>query len=220
MRSTTSSPTRARPARAAPPSATASRAGSRTPRPAPSRSSWCGSSIGWPRPCGHDRGRPHGPLQRPAPLRYGADRHGHGADPVRRPLWMAEQELKNIVDRTANGRAKACEDGFSGGAVPYGSEPDGDGGLRAVPHEALIIRRLFRTCAGPAAGAPMPAESWPASVAARQTHPSADPLHLERRGAMRGPHARPGRAASRWPPTPGAPGAQERRGWGKTAGLP
>ena len=72
--------------RAAPPSATASRAGSRTPRPAPSRSSWCGSSTGWPRPCGHDRERPHGPLQRPAPLRYGADRHGHGADPVRRPL--------------------------------------------------------------------------------------------------------------------------------------
>jgi hypothetical protein len=86
----------------------------------------------------------------------------------------------------------------------YGSEPDGDGGLCVVPHEALIIRRLFRTCAGPAAGAPTPPESWPASVAARQTHPSANPLHVERRGAPRsggggmcGPHARLGRAASR-----------------------
>ncbi|HZC84935.1 MAG TPA: recombinase family protein, partial [Rubrobacter sp.] len=101
----------------------------------------------------------------------------------------AEQELKNIVDRTANGRAKACEDGFAGGAVPYGYEPDGDGGLRAVPHEALIIRRLFRTCARPAAGAPTPPESWPVSVATRQPHPSANPLHLERRGALCGPHA-------------------------------
>ena len=58
----------------------------------------------------------------------------------------AEQELKNIVERTANGRAKARKGGFAGGAVPYGSEPDGGGGLCVVPHEALIIRCLFRTC--------------------------------------------------------------------------
>ena len=114
----------------------------------------------------------------------------------------AEQELKNIVDRTANGRAKACEDGFAGGAVPYGYEPDGDGGLRAVPHEALIIRRMSERCAGPAAGAPTPAESWPASVAARQTHPSADPLHLAQGTAAfrrwrNAQPACPGRAAGR-----------------------
>ena len=54
----------------------------------------------------------------------------------------AEQELKNIVERTANGRAKARKGGFAGGAVPYGSEPDGGGGLCVVPHEALIIRRM------------------------------------------------------------------------------
>jgi hypothetical protein len=133
----------------------------------------------------------------------------------------AEQELKNIVDRTANGRAKACEDGFAGGAVPYGSEPDGDGGLHVVLHEALIIRRLFRTCAGPAAGAPMPAESWPASVAARQTHPSANPLHVERRGAprsgggeMRSPHARaaPPAAHAGGPWRPGAMRVGQDRG--------
>ena len=43
----------------------------------------------------------------------------------------AEQELKNIVERTANGRAKARKGGLAGGAVPYGSEPDGDG---PAPH--------------------------------------------------------------------------------------
>src|ERR687885_2386868 len=68
----------------------------------------------------------------------------------------AEQELKNIIDRTANGRAKARKGGFAGGGVPYGSEPDGDGGLHVVLHEALIIRHMSERCAGPAAGAPTP----------------------------------------------------------------
>ena len=68
----------------------------------------------------------------------------------------AEQELKNIVERTANGRAKARKGGFACGAVPYGSEPDGGGGLCVVLHEALIIRRMSERCAGPAAGAPTP----------------------------------------------------------------
>ena len=118
----------------------------------------------------------------------------------------AEQELKNIVDRTANGRAKARKGGFAGGAVPYGSEPDGDGGLHVVLHEALIIRRMSERCAGPAAGAPTPPKSWPASVAARQTHPSADPLHLAQGTA----------AFRRWrnaqPACPGRVAGRPRRG--------
>lgn len=58
---------------------------------------------------------------------------------------MAESERFTIRDRTAGGKlSKAGRGGFAGGRAPYGYEPDKEGGLRIVPAEAAIVRRIFR----------------------------------------------------------------------------
>jgi len=57
---------------------------------------------------------------------------------------MAEQERYVIRDRTAGGRTtKARKGGFAGGQAPYGYERDLEGGLRIVPAQARIVRRIF-----------------------------------------------------------------------------
>ena len=57
---------------------------------------------------------------------------------------MAEQERYVIRDRTAGGRTtKARKGGFAGGQAPYGYERDLEGGLRIVPTQARIVRRIF-----------------------------------------------------------------------------
>ncbi|MBP2494696.1 MULTISPECIES: recombinase family protein [Methylobacterium] len=57
---------------------------------------------------------------------------------------MAEQERYLIRDRTAGGRTtKARKGGFAGGQAPYGYERDLEGGLRIVPAQAKVVRRIF-----------------------------------------------------------------------------
>ncbi|WP_267422634.1 recombinase family protein [Methylobacterium sp. GC_Met_2] len=57
---------------------------------------------------------------------------------------MAEQERYVIRDRTAGGRTtKARKGGFAGGQAPYGYERDLEGGLRIVPAQARVVRRIF-----------------------------------------------------------------------------
>ncbi len=57
---------------------------------------------------------------------------------------MAENERYVIRDRTAGGRAtKAGKGGFAGGQAPYGYERDLEGGLRIVPEQARVVRRIF-----------------------------------------------------------------------------
>lgn len=57
---------------------------------------------------------------------------------------MAENERFVIRDRTAGGRVqKAGKGGFAGGQAPYGYERDLEGGLRVVPAQARIVRRIF-----------------------------------------------------------------------------
>ena len=58
---------------------------------------------------------------------------------------MAENERFVIRDRTAGGRmAKAGKGGFAGGQAPYGYTKDLEGGLRVVPEQAAIVRRIYR----------------------------------------------------------------------------
>jgi site-specific DNA recombinase len=58
---------------------------------------------------------------------------------------MAESERFTIRDRTAGGKlSKAGRGGFAGGRAPYGYETDREGGLRVVPAEAAIVRRIFK----------------------------------------------------------------------------
>lgn len=58
---------------------------------------------------------------------------------------MAESERFTIRDRTAGGKlSKAGRGGFAGGRAPYGYETDREGGLRIVPDEAKIVRRIFK----------------------------------------------------------------------------
>lgn len=58
---------------------------------------------------------------------------------------MAESERFTIRDRTAGGKlSKAGRGGFAGGRVPYGYEADREGGLRVVPEQAAVVRRIFR----------------------------------------------------------------------------
>lgn len=58
---------------------------------------------------------------------------------------MAENERFVIRDRTAGGRmAKAGKGGFAGGQAPYGYTKDLEGGLRIVPEQARIVRRIFQ----------------------------------------------------------------------------
>lgn len=57
---------------------------------------------------------------------------------------MAENERNVITERTAGGRKqKAALGGFAGGRAPYGYERDLEGGLRIVPAQARIVRRIF-----------------------------------------------------------------------------
>lgn len=58
---------------------------------------------------------------------------------------MAENERFVIRDRTAGGRvAKAGKGGFAGGQAPYGYAKDLEGGLRIVPEQARIVRRIYQ----------------------------------------------------------------------------
>jgi site-specific DNA recombinase len=58
---------------------------------------------------------------------------------------MAEAERDVITERTKGGRiAKATDGGYACGRVPYGYEHDREGGLRVVPEQAAIVRRIFR----------------------------------------------------------------------------
>ena len=58
---------------------------------------------------------------------------------------MAENERFVIRDRTAGGRvAKAGKGGFAGGQAPYGYTKDLEGGLRVVPEQARIVRRIYQ----------------------------------------------------------------------------
>lgn len=58
---------------------------------------------------------------------------------------MAENERFVIRDRTAGGRlSKAGKGGFAGGQAPYGYEKDLEGGLRIVPDQARIVRRIYQ----------------------------------------------------------------------------
>ncbi len=58
---------------------------------------------------------------------------------------MAENERFVIRDRTAGGRvAKASKGGFAGGQAPYGYTRDLEGGLRVVPEQARIVRRIYQ----------------------------------------------------------------------------
>jgi DNA invertase Pin-like site-specific DNA recombinase len=58
---------------------------------------------------------------------------------------MAENERFVIRDRTAGGRvAKAGKGGFAGGKAPYGYTKDLEGGLRVVPEQARIVRRIYQ----------------------------------------------------------------------------
>jgi site-specific DNA recombinase len=58
---------------------------------------------------------------------------------------MAESERFTIRDRTAGGKlSKAGRGGFAGGRAPFGYETDREGGLRVVPAEAAIVRRIFK----------------------------------------------------------------------------
>ncbi|WP_375408534.1 recombinase family protein [uncultured Methylobacterium sp.] len=64
---------------------------------------------------------------------------------------MAESERFTIRDRTAGGKlSKAGRGGFAGGRAPFGYETDLEGGLRIIPEEAAIVRRIFKE-RGPAA---------------------------------------------------------------------
>lgn len=71
------------------------------------------------------------------------------ATPMGRTLFailagMAENERFAIRDRTAGGRTtKATKGGYAGGRVPYGYELDPEGGLRIVPEQAKVVRRIF-----------------------------------------------------------------------------
>lgn len=57
---------------------------------------------------------------------------------------MAENERYVIRDRTAGGRVvKATKGGFAGGQAPYGYERDHQGGLKVVPAQARVVRRIF-----------------------------------------------------------------------------
>lgn len=72
------------------------------------------------------------------------------ASPMGRTIFavlagMAEQERQSITERTWNGRReKANKGGIASGYAPFGYERDGDGGLRVLPKEAAIVRRIFR----------------------------------------------------------------------------
>ena len=58
---------------------------------------------------------------------------------------MAEQERQGITERTWSGRKeKAGKGGFACGGTPYGYRRDKDGGLVIDPHEAKIVRRIFK----------------------------------------------------------------------------
>ncbi len=58
---------------------------------------------------------------------------------------MAESERFTIRDRTAGGKlSKAGRGGFAGGRAPYGYATDREGGLRIVPEQAAIVRRIFK----------------------------------------------------------------------------
>lgn len=58
---------------------------------------------------------------------------------------MAESERFTIRDRTAGGKlSKAGRGGFAGGRAPFGYETDREGGLRIVPAQAAIVRRIFK----------------------------------------------------------------------------
>lgn len=71
------------------------------------------------------------------------------ATPMGRTLFailagMAENERFAIRDRTAGGRTtKATKGGYAGGRVPYGYELDPEGGLRILPEQAKVVRRIF-----------------------------------------------------------------------------
>ena len=71
------------------------------------------------------------------------------ATPMGRTLFailagMAENERFVIRDRTAGGRVvKATKGGFAGGQAPYGYERDHQGGLRIVPAQARVVRRIY-----------------------------------------------------------------------------
>ncbi|MCJ2102440.1 recombinase family protein [Methylobacterium sp. E-046] len=85
---------------------------------------------------------------------------------------MAEQERYVIRDRTAGGRTtKARKGGFAGGQAPYGYERDLEGGLRIVPAQARIVRRIFearkRKTTLKAIAAMLNAESIPAPKGGR-----------------------------------------------------
>lgn len=71
------------------------------------------------------------------------------ATPMGRTLFailsgMAENELATITERTKGGRiTKATRGGFAGGRAPYGYAKDLEGGLRIVPEEAAVVRRIY-----------------------------------------------------------------------------
>jgi site-specific DNA recombinase len=58
---------------------------------------------------------------------------------------LAENERYVIRDRTAGGRmVKATKGGFAGGQAPYGYTRDREGGLRIVPDQARVVRRIVQ----------------------------------------------------------------------------
>lgn len=57
---------------------------------------------------------------------------------------MAEQERIVITERTTGGKIqKASKGGYAGGAAPYGYEHDREGGLKVVPQQATVVRRII-----------------------------------------------------------------------------